>query len=48
MKQYGHHVLQHFADYPSRLQQRPRDAHVDPFGVETGRCRWQAEKGAIH
>lgn len=24
------------------------DTNVDPFGIETGRCRWQAENGAIH
>ena len=49
MKQYGHHVLQHFADYPvPDFNNGLCDAHVDPFGVETGRCRWQAEKGAIH
>ena len=49
MKQYGHHVLQHFADYPvPDFNNGLCDADVDPFGVQTGRCYWQAEKGAIH
>ena len=49
MKQYGHHVLQHFADYPvANFNNGVCDDQVDPFGVETGRCRWHAENGAIH
>ena len=49
MKQYGHHVLQHFADYPvANFNNGLCDDQVDPFGVETGRCRWHAENGAIH
>jgi len=49
MKQYGHHVLQHFADHPvPDFNNGLCDADVDPFGVQTGRCYWQAEKGAIH
>ena len=49
MKQYGHHVLQHFADNPvPNFNNGLCDADVDPFGVETGRCRWHAENGAIH
>ena len=42
-------MLQHFADYPvPDFNNGLCDAHVDPFGVDTGRCRWQAENGAIH
>jgi hypothetical protein len=49
MKQYGHHVLQHFADNPvPDFNNGLCDTDVDPFGVQTGRCYWQAEKGAIH
>ena len=48
MKQYGHHVLQHFADNPvPDFNNGLCDDRVDPFGVFTGRCRWQSENGAI-
>lgn len=49
MKQYGHHVLQHFADHPvPNYNNGLCDSNVDIFGLETGRCRWQAENGAIN
>jgi len=49
MKQYGHHVLQHFADHPvPDFNNGLCDDNVDPFGVQTGRCYWQSENGAIH
>ena len=48
-KQYGHHVLQQFADNPAgNYDNGTCDDHVDSLGLETGRCRWRAENGAIH
>jgi hypothetical protein len=49
MKQYGHHVLQHFADNPvPNFNNGSCDSQTDIFGIETGRCRWRSENGAIH
>lgn len=49
MKQYGHHVLQQFADNPvGNFNNGLCDSDVDPFGVSTGRCYYRAENGAIN
>lgn len=48
MKQYGHHILQQFADNPvGDYHNGVCDDQVDPFGYQTGRCRWRAENGTI-
>jgi hypothetical protein len=48
MKQYAHHILQHFADHPvPDYNNGICDDEVDIFGIETGRCRWRSENGAI-
>lgn len=47
-KQYAHHVLQHFADHPApNYANGLCDDDTDIFGLDTGRCRWKAENGAI-